>query len=138
MPKDAIIFKPRYKGSMRFAVLLWPVWAGLAVYFLYQGIITQSYNPQGLLAFIFGAMTVTLPLRIFRQARFKDEIIVKRFFMSDLKIEYKDITALTPYGLKARSGNLSLQMLSQESILEFAKIINILISEKKIKMKKIV
>jgi hypothetical protein len=138
MPKNEIIFKPRYRGSMRFAVLLWPVWTGLFIYFLYQGMITGSYNPEGLLAFIFGAMAVSLPFRVFRQARFLEKIVVKRFLMPDLVIEYKDITGLTPYGLKARSGNISLQMLDQKSMLEFVGIINSLISEKKIKLKKIV
>ena len=138
MPKTEIVFKPKYNGSMRFAMLLWPVWAGGALYFLYQGILTRSYSPDGLLAFIFGAMAVTLPLRVFREARFMNEIVIKRYFMSDLKIQYKDITAFTPFGLKASSGNLSLQMLRQDSIKEFAIIVNLLIAEKKVKLKKIV
>lgn len=137
MPKTEIIFKPKYNGSMRFAMLFWPIWAGLFLYFLYEGVNTRSYNPQGLLAFIFGAMAFTLPLRVFREARFLDEIVIKRYLKSDLKIQYQDITALTPYGLRTKTGNLALRMLRQESIKEFADIINILIAEKKIKIKKI-
>jgi len=136
MQKSEIIFKPKYNGSMRFALILWPAWAGLCIYFLYQGIVTQSYNPQGILAFIFGAMTVSLPFRVFRDARFGEQIVVRRYLMPDLKIKYEDIVAFSPYGLRATSGNISMQMLQYESVMEFGKIINKLISEKKIKLRK--
>lgn len=122
---------------MRFAMILWPAWAGLCIYFLYEGIATQSFNPQGFFAFIFGAMAVTLPFRVFREARFLDEIVVKRYLMPDLKIQYQDILSFNPYGLKAKNGNISLQMMHPKSAKEFGTIINRLIAEKKIKLKKV-
>jgi hypothetical protein len=137
MPKAGIVFKPKYNGSMRFALVLWPVWAGLFFYFLFESVMTGSAIPQALLAFIFGAMTITLPLRVFREAQFGEEIVVKRYLMPDLKIQYGEITGINAYGLKASSGNISLQMLNHDSAVEFGKIINQLVKEKKIKLTKI-
>src|SRR5215475_13339963 len=42
--KSETIYKPKYNGSMRFAMILYPVWLGLFGYFLYQVIVTRSYN----------------------------------------------------------------------------------------------
>ncbi len=41
MPKEMIVFKPKYNGSMRFALYLWPVWAGLFLYFVFRTAATQ-------------------------------------------------------------------------------------------------
>ncbi|GEM_PF-3386238 len=137
MPINEITYKPKYNGSRRFALYLWPVWAVLFFYFLYAAAVTQSYNPQGLLAFIFSAMTFTLLFRVFRQATFADQTVVKRYFIRDLRIDYKDITAFDPYGSKAKTGNISMQMMHPESARQFAKIINQLMTHKKIKLKKL-
>jgi hypothetical protein len=136
MPTPETIFKPKYNGSMRFALLLWPVWCGLFVYFLYRVILFAALNPDAFLAFVFGAMTITLPFRVFREVRFGSEMVVKRYLQPDLVIPYQDITRVTPYGLWAKRGSLTLQMLNPDSAQEFNQIIQRLVSEKKIKLNK--
>ena len=134
--KPETIYKPKYNGSMRFAMLLYPVWLGLFVYFLYQAIVTRSYNPQGFLAAIFGIMTVSLPFRVFREVRFGDNITVKRYLLPDLVIEYKDITSFDKMSLSTPKTGISIYMLTPDSLDEFERIVHNLMSARKIKLKK--
>src|SRR5690242_5229795 len=97
--KPETIFKPKYNGSMRFAIILYPVWMGLFVYFVYAAITTGSFNPQGFLAVVFGLMVVSLPFRVVREVSFGDKIVVKRYLLPDLFIEYKDITSFDKMSL---------------------------------------
>jgi hypothetical protein len=136
MPKTELVFKPKYNGSMRFAMLLWPVWVALFFYFLYQGILQINLYLDAFLAFVFGSMAVTLPFRVFREVRFGDQIVVKRYLQPDLIIKYEDVTRYSANGLWAKSGNISLQMMNFNSAQEFGKIIQKLISEKSIRLKK--
>jgi hypothetical protein len=131
-----IIFKPKYNGSMRFAMILYPVWAGLFAYFLYQAIVTRSYTPQGFLAVIFGLMTISLPFRVFREIRFGEHITVKRYLLPDLVIEYKDITSFNKMSLSTPKTGISTYMLLPHSLDEFERIIHNLMSARKIKLKK--
>jgi hypothetical protein len=121
---------------MRFAMILYPVWVGLFVYFLYQLIVTHSYNPQGLLTVIFGIMAFSLPFRVFREARFGDKITVKRYLLPDLVFEYKDIIAFDKLRLDTVNNGISLYMINHDSFEEFEKIIHSLMSSRKIKLKK--
>ena len=134
--KPDIIYKPKYNGSMRFAMLLYPVWAALTAYFIYQWIVTQSFSPQGFLAIVFGIMTISLPFRVIREVRFGDRITVRRYLLPDMVIEYKDIIAFDKLRLDARNKGISLLMFSHESLEEFEKIIHNLINARKIKLKK--
>jgi hypothetical protein len=136
MPKDEIVFRPKYNGSMRFAMILWPVWVGLFFYFLYQGLIQNAINLNAFLAFVFGAMAATLPFRVFREIHFGDEIVVKRYLQPDLVIKYADVNKYGVTGLWAKNGNVTLLMLNHDSAMQFGKIIQKLINEKKIKLKK--
>src|SRR5678815_3058252 len=122
--KSETIYKPKYNGSMRFAMILYPVWLGLFLYFLYQVIMTRSYNPQGFLAVIFGIMTISLPFRVFREVRFGENIIVKRYLLPDLVIEYKDITSFDKMGLSTLRTGISTYMLTPNSLDEFDGIIH--------------
>ena len=132
-----IIYKPKYNGSMRFAMTLWPVWIALFFYFIYRGATTTTDTAlNAFLAFIFGAMAFTLPFRVFREIQFGNEIVVKIYLQPDLVIKYEDIIKYSTQGLWARKGNISLLMLNYNSSMEFGKIIQKLISEKKIKLKK--
>ncbi len=132
-----IIYKPKYNGSMRFAMILWPVWIALFIYFIYRGVTSSTDTVlNAFLAFIFGAMAVTLPFRVFREVRFSNEIVVKRYLQPDLIIKYDDIIKYTVQGLWAKKATISLLMLNYDSSMEFGKIIQKLISEKKIKLKK--
>lgn len=130
------IYKPKYNGSMRFAMILFPVWTGLFFYFLYQLIVTRSYSPQGLLTVIFGIMAFSLPFRVFREARFGEKITVKRYLLPDLVIEYKDIIAFDKLRLDTANKGISLYMINHDSFEEFEHIIHGLMSTRKIKMKK--
>ena len=134
--KPETIYKPKYNGSMRFAIIAYPVWVALTLYFLYQWIATHSFNPQGFLAVVFGIMTVSLPFRVFREVRFGDKIIVKRYLLPDMTIEYKDINYFDKLGLSTPKKGISLYMLHPNSLEEFEKIVHNLISAKKIKLKK--
>jgi|SRR5215216_3095384 len=134
--KPEIIYKPKYNGSMRFAMILYPVWIALFGYFLYQVIMTRSYSPQGFLAVVFGIMVFSLPFRVFREITFGDKIIVKRYLLPDLVIEYKDITSFDKMSLSTPKKGISLYMLSYDSLKEFESIIHNLMSARKIKLKK--
>jgi hypothetical protein len=134
--KSETIYKPKYNGSMRFAMILYPVWLGLFLYFLYQVIMTRSYNPQGFLAVIFGIMTISLPFRVFREVRFGENIIVKRYLLPDLVIEYKDITSFDKMSLSTPRTGISIYMLMPNSLDEFERIVHGLMSARKIKLKK--
>jgi len=134
--KPETIYKPKYNGSMRFSIILYPVWVVLFGYFLYQTIVTRSYNPQGFLAVIFGMMSITLPFRVFREVRFGDRITVKRYLLPDVIIEYKDITSFDKLSLSTPKKGISLYMINYNSLEEFEKIVHSLMSAKKIKLKK--
>ena len=134
--KSETIYKPKYNGSMRFAMVLWPVWIGLFLFFIYRGITQSGLGLDAFLAFVFGAMAVTLPFRVFREVHFGDDIVVKRYLQPDLVIPYQEITKYTINGLWSKKGNISLLMLNYDSAMEFGKIIQKLIGEKKIKLKK--
>ncbi len=134
--KSETIYKPKYNGSMRFAMILYPVWLGLFGYFLVQAIVTRSYNPQGLLAVIFGIMTFSLPFRVFREVRFGNNITVKRYLLPDLVIEYQDITSFDKMSLSTPKKGISTYMLTPASLDEFERIIHSLMSVRKIKLKK--
>lgn len=134
--KPEIVYKPKYNGSMRFAMILYPLWLGLFLYFLYQAIVIRSYNPQGFLAVIFGLMVISLPFRVFREVRFGENIIVKRYILPDLVIDYKDITSFDKMSLSTPNKGISTYMLTDDSRDEFEKIIHGLMSARKIKLKK--
>ena len=137
MPKTEIIFKPKYNGSMRFAFYLWPVWLGLSGYFIYRMVVQHSYNPDALLAFIFIIMTVTMPFRVLKEIRFGGkEITAKRYLLPDLVIPYDDVLSFRVYELTAKNARLSLYMASYDSLQEFEKILQQLMSERKIKLVK--
>lgn len=134
--KSETIYKPKYNGSMRFAMILYPVWVGLFVYFLYQFIVTRSYSPQGLLTVIFGIMAISLPFRVFREVHFGERITVKRHLLPDLVFEYKDIIAFDKMRLDTANKGISLYMINYESLEEFERIIHGLMGARKIKLKK--
>ena len=137
-PKLETIYKPKYNGSMKVALILYPVWVALFGYFIYAWLILhQPFNPQGFLAVVFGIMAVSLPFRVFREARFDEQsVTVKRYLMPDMVIEYKDIIAYDKLRLDARNKGISLYMINYDSYEEFDKIIQRLMSARKIKLRK--
>jgi len=132
-----IIYKPKYIGTMKVALWLYPAWVVLTVYFAYQWFLTSSFNPQGFLTVVFGLMAVSLPLRVFREARFGEHITVKRYLLPDLTLEYKDIIAYEKrLRLDAKNKGISLYMMTPDALDEFEHIIRGLISSGRIRLKK--
>ena len=136
MPPTEIVFKPKYAWSMLFAMYLYPAWMGLFVYFLYQFIVTESFNPQGLLAVIFGLMSFSLPFRVFREMRFAIRITVKRYLLPDLVLEYKDILEFNVQGIRGVKSGVSLLMMTPESYAELEGILQKRLSERNIRLRK--
>ena len=136
MSKPTYIYKPKYNGSMRFAMILWPVWAGLALFYIYQTIVTRSANPEGLLAVIFAVMAIQLPFRVFREIRFEEQITVERYLLPDIVIAYENVTGFGVYSLTATTTRVSLFMMNHASLQEFDEIMHRLMSEKRINLKK--
>jgi hypothetical protein len=135
--KSETIYKPKYNGSMKFAMLLYPVWVGLFLYFLYAwGVLRQSFNPQGFLAVVFGLMAISLPFRVFREMRFGEQIVVKRYILPDLVMEYKDIISYDYMHLDTKNKGVSLYMITRGSYEELDLIIQRLMSTRKIKLMK--
>jgi hypothetical protein len=136
MPTFEISYKPKYIGTMKVALYLYPVWVALTLYFIYQWYLTHSFNPQGFLAVVFGLMALSLPFRVFREARFGERITVKRYLLPDLAIEYRDIIKYNKrLELGSKNKSISLYMITPDSLDEFEKIVNGLMSAKKIKLK---
>jgi hypothetical protein len=81
-------------------------------------------------------MAVSLPFRVFREVSFGERIIVKRYLLPDLVIEYKDITLFDKMSLSTPKTGISLYMLSYDSLEEFERIVHNLISARRIKLKK--
>ncbi len=136
MPGTDTIFKPKYTLSMRFALLLYPAWLGLAIYFAYQWAVTGSFNPQGFLAVVFGLMSISLPLRVIREIRFGEAIVIKRYLLPDIVMEYKDVTGFNTLEIKTQNANMTLLMMTPESFGELEQMMNRLMSAKKIRLAK--
>jgi hypothetical protein len=81
-------------------------------------------------------MTISLPFRVFREVRFGENIIVKRYLLPDLVIEYKDITSFDKMSLSTPRTGISIYMLMPNSLDEFERIVHGLMSARKIKLKK--
>ena len=136
MSTNEIIFKPKYNGSMRFAFYLWPVWTVLFLFFIYRAVSLHSLNPDGFLVLVFGIMTLSMPFRVFKEMRFDGQIIVKRYFLPDVKMEYRDIIEFDKMTIAATNTRVSLYMMHRDSYGELEGIIHNLMSSRKIKLKK--
>lgn len=118
-------------------MILYPVWVGLFGYFLYTWLVLKhSFSPEGFLAIVFGIMAISLPFRVFRELHFGEQIIVKRYLLPDMVMEYKDIIAYDNLRLDTRNKGVSLYMLNYDSREELDKTIQRLMSARKIKLKK--
>jgi hypothetical protein len=136
-PKPETVYKPKYNGSMRFAMILYPVWVGLFGYFLYTWLaLKHPFSPEGFLAIVFGVMAVSLPFRVFREIRFEEQIIVKRYLLPDLVMEYKDVISYDHLHLDAQNKGVSLYMINHDSYEDLDKIMQRLMSARKIKLRK--
>jgi hypothetical protein len=96
--------------------------------------IQKRIFPYIIFAFIFGFTTLSMPLIIFREARFGDAITLKRYFLPRRINHYEDVIDLTQRGLVAKCGGIPLANVENRS--EFEKIIKRLAAQHKINLRK--
>jgi hypothetical protein len=137
MPDNETIFKPRYSGRAAFALFFWPVSAIAFVFFSVDTIRTSAYYSEGLLTLMFALATLGPPFMYFREIRFGEEaLVVKRYFLPDVVIQYKDIISFQYFSLRSATARVPLSNLDPKSFEELDRIIDRLISAGKVRLKK--
>jgi hypothetical protein len=131
---EEIIFKPEYPGRIKMTIYLYPIGILAFLFFLYLALLTGTFFPYGIYALIFGITTLSMPMVLFREVRFGEVIIVKRYFLFPRIIRYEDILDLTPRGLVAKRGGIPLVNVTNRA--EFEKIIKRLAAQHKIRLSK--
>jgi hypothetical protein len=129
-----IVFKPQYPLRIRLSVILYPIGVIACIFFIFMAIVSHSIFPYIIYAFIFGFTVVSMPMIIFREARFGEFITLKRYFMPRRIIRYEDVVDLTLRGLIAKRGGIPLSNIQNRP--EFEKIIKQLVGRHKITLKK--
>ncbi len=132
--KDEMVFKPVYPPRVRFSVYLYPIGILACLFFIVMAVIDRSIFPNIIFALIFGFTTLSMPMILFREARFGEVITLKRYFLPRRIIRYEDVTALTPRGLVAKRGGISMVNVQNRS--EFDKIIRRLANQHRLKLAK--
>jgi hypothetical protein len=132
--REEIVFKPRYPVRIQASVYLYPIGVAACIFFIVMAIISRSIFPYGIYAIIFGFTVISMPMIIFREIRFGEAIIVKRYFMPARIIQYEDVTEFTLRGLVARHGGIPLANLQNRP--EFEKIIKRLVAQHKLQLNK--
>ena len=135
MAENGIVFKPRYSGRSAFSLYLWPISAVGFIFFTVDAIRTANFYSEGLMALMFALAAFSPPFIYFRAMRFGEEIVVKRYFLPDLVIQYKDILSFQLFSLRTATTRVSLSSLDPKSFEELDAIINQFIRKGKIKLK---
>ena len=128
------VFKPHYTLRVRMSVFLYPIGVIACIFFIYMAIASHAVFPYAIYAIIFGFTVLSMPMIIFREVRFGETIILKRYFLPPRIIQYEDVTDFTLRGLVARHGGIPLANVQNRS--EFEKIIRRLVARNKINFKK--
>ena len=136
MDDNPIVFKPRYNGRTTVTLVIWPISAVAFVFLAYDAIRTGAYYSEGLLALIFALATIGPPFIYFRQLRFGETLVVKRYLLPDVVIAYPDILSFQYFSLRAANARVSLNNLTPKSFAELDQIIDGLIDAGKLKLKK--
>lgn len=136
MSQNEVVFKPSYSGRAAFSLYLWPISAIAFVFFTYDAIRTANFYSEGLLALMFGLAAFSPPFVYFRAMRFGEELVVKRYFLPDVVIQYKDIISFQYISLRTAATRVSLSSLNPKSFEELDGIIDQLIDAGKVKLKK--
>ena len=136
MPDTDIVFKPHYNGRTAVTLVIWPISVIAFVFFAVDTVRTSSYYSEGLLALIFALAAFGPPFIYFRQLRFGDALTVKRYFLPDVIIEYKDILSFQYFSLRSANARVSLNNLTPKSFEELDAIIDGLIASGKLSIKK--
>jgi hypothetical protein len=130
------IFKPHYSGRASFALYLWPISAIGFVFFTVDAIRTGNYYAEGLMALVFALATFSPPFTYFRAMHFGEALIVKRYFLPDVVIQYADIISFQYFSLRTATQRVSLSNLTPKSFEELDGIMQPFIGKGKIKLKK--
>ncbi len=136
MTEPEIIFKPRYTPRSSFALYLWPISAIAFVFFAVDTFRSAAYYSEGLLAIMFALATFAPPFTYFRAIHFGEQLVVKRFFLPDVVIQYQEITGFQYFSLRTASKRISLSNLTPKSFEELNEIMNRFIGKGKIKQKR--
>jgi hypothetical protein len=131
---EEIVFKPRYPLRIRISVYLYPLGIIACIFFIFMAFISHSIFPYVIYAIIFGFTVLSMPMIVFREVRFGEAILLKRYFMPARTIQYADVTNFTLRGLVARHGGIPLANLQNRA--DFEKIIKKLVAQHKIQLKK--
>jgi hypothetical protein len=131
---EEIVFKPQYPARIRMTVVLYPIGVIACIFFIFKALASRSIFPYIIYAIIFGFTVLSMPMIIFREARFGEQITLKRYFMPRRIIHYEDVVDLTPRGLVAKHGGIPLANVQNRP--EFDKIIKRLVAQHKITLKK--
>jgi hypothetical protein len=131
---EELIFKPKYPFRIFLSVYLYPIGVIACIFFIYMAIASRSIFPYVIYAFIFGFTVISMPMIIFREARFGERITIKRYFLPRRIIQYEDVVDFTLRGLVAKRGGIPLANVQNRA--EFEKIIKRLVAQHKIKLKK--
>ena len=123
MTETEIIFKPRYNPRSGFALYLWPISAIAFVFFAVDTFRNAAFYSEGLLTIMFALATFSPPFTYFRAIHFGQQMIVKRFFLPDVIIEYKDITSFQYFSLRTATKRIALSNLTPKSFEELDAII---------------
>jgi hypothetical protein len=132
--REEIVFKPQYPLRIRLSVYLYPIGAIACIFFIFMAVSSRSIFPYIIYAFIFGFTILSMPMIIFREARFGEAITIKRYFLPPRIIQYDNVVDLTTRGLVAKRGGIPLANVQNRA--EFEKIIKRLVAQRKIKLKK--
>ena len=136
MDDNTIVFTPHYNGRATVSLVLWPISAIAFVYLAYDAIRSGAYYSEGLLALIFALATIGPPFIYFRQLRFGEMLVVKRYLLPDVVIAYADILSFQYFSLRAANARISLNTLTPKSFAELDQIIDRLIGAGTLKIKK--
>ncbi len=132
--KQETVFKPRYPLRIRMTVYLYPIGVLACIFFIVMAIASRSIFPYIIYAVIFAFTVLSMPMILFREARFGEGITLRRYFLPPRIIKYEDVVDLTQRGLVAKRGGIPLTNVENRS--EFEKIIRRLVAQRKIKLRK--
>jgi hypothetical protein len=131
---NELVFKPVCPVRVRLSIFLYPVGILACIFFIHLALTSLSVFPNIIYTFIFGIITLTMPMILFREVRFGNAITLKRYFRLNKIIRYEEVVDFTLRGFVAKYGGISLANVQNRS--EFEKIIKRLGAQRKIIMKK--
>jgi len=136
MPENETIFKPHYSGRAAFSLYLWPISVIAFVFFTVDMIRTSNFYADGLIALMFALAAFSPPFIYFRALKFGEALIVKRYLLPDVVIQYGDIIGFQYFSLRTAKSRVSLNGLTSKSFEELDQIVNQLVGKGKIKLPK--